>query len=112
MSELYWITVLGNLNGLGIAATIIGLVCTFTSLLKVQNDWDDWKKLFKGSCVVSVLGILLQIFIPCKHELYMIYGVGSTIDYIKENPTAKQLPDKCVKILDKWVDEQLQKEKK
>lgn len=42
----------------------------------------------------------------------MIYGVGSTIDYIKENPTAKQLPDKCVKILDKWVDEQLQKEKR
>ena len=26
----------------------------------------------------------------------MICGVGSTIDYIKENPTAKQLPDKCV----------------
>ena len=42
----------------------------------------------------------------------MIYGVGSTIDYIKENPTAKQLPDKWVKILDKWVDEQLQKEKR
>lgn len=42
----------------------------------------------------------------------MIYGVGGTIDYIKENPASKQLPDKCVKILDKWVDEQLQKEKK
>lgn len=42
----------------------------------------------------------------------MIYGVGGTIDYIKDNPTAKQLPDKYFKILDKWADEQLEKEKK
>lgn len=37
----------------------------------------------------------------------MIYRVGGTIDYIKENPTAKQLPDKCFKIIDKWTNEQL-----
>lgn len=37
----------------------------------------------------------------------MIYGVGSTIDYIKENPIAKQLPDKCFKIINKWADKQL-----
>lgn len=37
----------------------------------------------------------------------MIYGVGGTIDYIKENHTAKQLPDKYIKILNKWTDKQL-----
>ena len=34
----------------------------------------------------------------------MVYGVGGTIDYIKSNDTAKQIPDKCVKALDKYLD--------
>ena len=44
------------------------------------------------------------MFIPSTEQLYMIYGVGGTIDYLKENPTAKELPDKCIKALDTWVD--------
>lgn len=27
------------------------------------------------------------------------------MDYLKSNPTAKQLPDKCIKALDKWIDD-------
>jgi len=46
----------------------------------------------------------MWVFIPTKKDALLIYGVGGTIDYIKQNPTAKQLPDKCVKVLDKWVD--------
>lgn len=34
------------------------------------------------------------------HEIVL----GGTIDYIKSNDTAKQLPDKCVKALDKYFD--------
>ena len=34
----------------------------------------------------------------------MIFGVGGTIDYIKSNETINQLPDKCVKALDAWVE--------
>jgi hypothetical protein len=36
--------------------------------------------------------------------MMMIYGVGGTIDYIKSNDTAKQLPDKVVSALDKYLD--------
>lgn len=46
----------------------------------------------------------MNIFIPTTNEALLIYGVGGTIDYIKSNNTAKQLPDKCVKALDKWVE--------
>lgn len=84
MNELYWITVLGNLNGLGTAAIIVGLANIIIGLT-IYGDWNSCKKLFKFSCV----------------------GIGSTIDYIKENPIAKQLPDKCIKILNKWADKQL-----
>lgn len=36
--------------------------------------------------------------------MYLIYGVGGTIDYLKDNETAKQLPDKVVIALDKYID--------
>ena len=39
-----------------------------------------------------------------KNDALLIYGVGGTIDYVKSNETAKQLPDKYIKALDKWVD--------
>ena len=42
----------------------------------------------------------------------MIYGVGDTIDYVKSNNTAKQLPDKCIEALDKWVSSLNEEEKK
>ena len=111
MSELYWITVLGTLNGLGLMFTIIGFIGVPISFI-YRNDGHSWKKSFKFSCVGFGLGVLLLTFIPCKPDLYVIYGVGGTIDYIKDNPTSKQLPDKYFKIIDKWADEQLQKEKK
>ncbi|EXZ39654.1 putative membrane protein [Bacteroides fragilis str. 1007-1-F  len=31
-------------------------------------------------------------------------GIGGTIDYIRQNETAKQLPDKCIKALDLFMD--------
>ena len=41
----------------------------------------------------------------------MIYGVGSTIEYLKSNPNAKELPDKCVKALERWADEDKENDK-
>jgi hypothetical protein len=65
------------------------------------------RKLRKGanySIVTFIIGLILWVFIPTQKEALLIYGVGGTIDYIKQNPTAKQLPNKCVNALDKWVD--------
>ena len=42
----------------------------------------------------------LKYDIPMKNDALLIYGVGCTIDYIKSNDKAKQLPDKCIKALD------------
>ena len=66
---------------------------------------------FKRSIIVTLVLTVINIFIPTKNEALLIYGVGGTIDYIKSNDTAKQLPDKCIKALDKWV-ENLNEEKK
>lgn len=66
------------------------------------------KKFLIGSCVLFSLTFVLSILIPSKKELCVIYGVGSIIDYVQENPDANQLPDKTVKFLnavaDKYID--------
>ena len=53
---------------------------------------------------VTIIACLINFFIQTTNEALMVYGIGGTIDYIKSNKTTKQLPDKCIKALDKWVE--------
>jgi uncharacterized membrane protein len=61
-------------------------------------------KLMKIFVPILTISLLVEIFVPTTKEALVIYGVGGTVDYIKANPTAKKLPDKCINALDKWVD--------
>ena len=114
MSTLYWINVLDNINFLFIFIFIISLILSVAifpvNLIYTTDEISetlDYKRFTKTKhwaytlLIISTLGIT---FIPSKRELYIIYGVGGTIDYLKDNPTAKELPDKCIKALDTWVD--------
>ena len=69
------------------------------------------KKVFKGSFLVIVFGAIMAIFIPSTKNLLIIYGVGGTIDYVKENKDANKIPDKCIKALDKYLDDALKGDK-
>lgn len=114
MSILYWINVLGNINFL--CALIFMLSLMFSLAYVLANlicDADEIPKIFKHKRFIKIknwtytlliISTLLITFIPSKSQLYIIYGVGGTIDYLKDNPTAKELPDKCIKALDTWVD--------
>lgn len=131
MEELYWITRLGALNFLFNVIIFVSLVAIIILAMelfvikktsdneddknlelqvvtgKVHNEnmfYNFVKKQFIRAFIVFVVSIVCNVFIPTKNEALMIYGVGSTIDYIKSNDTAKQLPDKCIKALDKWAD--------
>ena len=61
--------------------------------------------------IITIFVGLIGIFIPSERQMYLIYGVGGTLDYLKENPTAQQLPDKYIKVLDKIADDYLTEEK-
>lgn len=111
MSTLYWITVLDNLKTLSIV--LFGVSITFTiisALLVITDDNGNEKehhnhiKARNIGCIALIVSLLGVMFIPSEKQLYMIYGVGGTIDYLKENSKAKELPDKCIKALDTWVD--------
>ena len=60
--------------------------------------------LAKRCAIAFFVSVFINFFIPTTNQALLIYGVGGTIDYIKSNDTSKQLPDKCVKALDKYLD--------
>ena len=131
MNEIYWITRLDAISDfLTIIAIVSFLISVVMAAFAMYNRFeaDDYAeggkyyncymqrfkiflKYFKRSILVIIVSCVINVFIPTKNDALLIYGVGGTIDYIKSNDTAKQLPDKCIKALDKLV-ENLNEEKK
>lgn len=119
MSELYWISVLGNLNIVG----IISLVLLFIALVIivvgciVNDDYycdkarGKYIRCMRALVIPFILSLAIVVFVPTTKELYLIYGLGSTIDYVKSNDKAKQVPDKAVEALNRYLDS-IKKDKK
>ena len=121
MSEIYWLTRVNSLNtifGWMIAIPIIVGILMFIAFLvlmeslrsnEIEKNWLFFKKYCKKFrnvlLPVFIVGILGIGFCPTKNDMLLIYGVGGSIDYLRNNPTAQKLPDKCIEALDAWVDE-------
>ena len=124
MNEIYWITRLDGICGfltiIAVFSVIATVVLFFIGLIKRSEAYiyDEDSPTFeqhietykmclyfaKRFAIAFFVSFFMNTFIPTTNEALLIYGVGGTIDYIKSNDTAKQIPDKCVKALDKWVD--------
>ena len=115
MSEIYWITRFDALNTIFIITLVISSIISIVAIIGwlVNSDEEyDFEKRIKKTCekvmriaiTPFIIGLIGVTFTPTTKEALLIYGVGGTIDYLKSNPTAKQLPDKCIKALDVWVD--------
>lgn len=112
MSDLYWIFTLGGLHNFFVACLVISIdmfifFFIITAVADSKCDEDTQEKalnITSASFIAVILCTLLTIIIPSKKELYLIYGVGGTIEYLKSNPNAKEIPDKCIKALERWAD--------
>jgi heme/copper-type cytochrome/quinol oxidase subunit 2 len=126
MNEIYWITRLDNIHLLSMICMVIGIIISgiITIIYYASNGqaiYDEAhgyvssaeenkgykntaKEALKWCIPVTIIFCLLSLFVPTTKEALAIYGIGGTVDYIKQNPTARQLPDKCINALDKWVD--------
>ena len=124
MNEIYWITRLDAICAFFLIVSILsflllGILLFVAKISKINaehdeencEDWNEYMQRYKEcmryakiGVIVFLVSVFINIFIPTTKQALLIYGVGGTIDYIKSNETAKQLPDKCIKSLDKWVD--------
>ena len=117
MSEIYWITVLGNLRTVALiifpmvtGVTILCVCILFSTMSAYDTDEIDTimrrkvKKITVFSAIAGFIMLMVAIFIPSKQDMYLIYGVGNIIDYCQDNPKVKELPDKAVEALDIWLD--------
>ncbi len=132
MNEIYWITRLDMINGWLIAFCVASGILMFITFIVVfvnynifitpntyYSDREDakvmiktFKPIRKYSFIAFLILLPLSILIPTKKEAMLIWGVGSTIDYIQDNDTVKQLPDKVVNALDAWVESLSDKEER
>lgn len=110
MNEIYWITRLDTVQGFCIAILVIGVACIFISCLRTVTSTEDitepsvTNKFKWVGIILTVIFLPLVMFVPSSRDAMLIFGIGPTIDYIQNNETAKQLPDKCINALDNWVE--------
>ena len=109
MNELYWLTRLEYIqNFLVIVMSVSGITMFISFMLWAMANYVEEAKLALkwviSSFTTLVISSLIFVFVPSTKEAVLIWGVGSTIDYLQENETAKQLPDKCINALNDWVE--------
>lgn len=109
MNELYWLTRLEYIqNFLVIVMAVSGMALFITFVLWLMANYVEEAKLMLkwvvGTFTTLVISSLIFVFVPSTKEALFIWGVGSTIDFLQENETAKQLPDKCIDALNDWVE--------
>lgn len=109
MSELYWITRFDGILTAIIMPMVILLIVSLGLFIASCDIYDETKRklIRKRAIIFGSIGIFLliaQAFIPTTKQALIIYGVGGTIDYVKSNETAKQLPDKAIIALDKYLE--------
>lgn len=127
MSEIYWITRLDLISGWLIGFAVVAGITTFISIVLYIANMSEYEmygregdkrwelfcgKLFKISLPCFFIFVVSSILAPTTNEAMLIYGVGTTIDYVKQNNTLQQIPDKCINALDAWVDSLTEKNQK
>lgn len=115
MNEIYWITRLDAIQTLAIIAVFILGILTSIYILGwfIKDDFENDSKFkdmaIKCAAYISI-PIFLLVFIPSKRDMLMIIGIGGTIEYLKSNDTAKELPDKVIMAIDKLLDDTIEEE--
>ena len=117
MAEIYWITRLDYIQEFLIAFLILTGVMIIVATICYCAD-DDFtnmspraRRVLKWTVPSFAIALSVLCFIPSTKEAMLIYGIGGTIDYIKSSDKAKQLPDKCIDALTRYVDS-IEKENK
>ena len=73
----------------------------------VDDEMEDWIKprvVIKWLIGIFITGLLILAFVPTRKDLYLIYGMGTIIDYAKENEKVREIPDKAIETIIEWME--------
>ena len=118
MEQLYWITRFDALRMVfdtilissGILGGILAVILIIGNTEIEDHIFNSMLKYLKIFAATFIITLTVKAFVPSTKEALMIFGVGSTIEYLKSNEKAMELPDKCIDALDAWVEELNKKE--
>lgn len=95
------------LTGIGYAATFIGYLVQKTDGYSDEETIEVLAKLKRKFGIAFFIALPLAMFTPNSKQAAVIFSVGKTIEYVQSNEKIKELPDKAIKCLDKYLEEYL-----
>lgn len=108
--EVYWLTRVGVIDEVarvmlilsGMALVLFPIMC---SLMELEDaEWFKPRTAFRWLAGMFIVGLLLKAFVPTKQDLYLIYGLGTVIEYMEGNDKVKEIPDKAVDAMIEWME--------
>lgn len=110
MNELYWLITLGRINTfLGACLSVSIIVALVSIIVFVESDYNGDKHI-KSKIILKLDALVILILscgytlIPSKEDLYLIYGAGTIMDYCKNTSKVKEVPDKAIDALNRYLD--------
>lgn len=99
-STMYWITTCDAIITTCILLSVVSSIIVL--LFGLPND-EEYRNRYKHitiiSGIIAIITLLIAIFLPSERQWYKIYGIGGTIEYVKNNPKAQQLSNKITDTL-------------
>lgn len=124
MNEFYWITRLDSIDHLLLAFAVVAVIVFIVGLIGFGVTFNDasyvsddggvkkmrshFKKMIIISFIVFFSTSTINTFLPSTKDAYVIYGMGGTFDYLKQNEKAKELPDTVVTAIDAYLNTQIE----
>lgn len=98
------------------SVTILGMLWSYTNLEDEGFEKKSAKKWLRNAFISNICFLILVLITPSTNTLYKIFGIGTVLEYAKENKDLKDIPDKTIKIinnyLDKIIEENANKDRK
>lgn len=113
MNDLYWIITIGKLEMVAkfaylacivfLTIFVVGMTVTHGDHSFDESTKKNFRKIVTIFGIVSLTLIGIWSFLPSEKDMYMIYGMGTVVDYCKSNQNIDSLPDNAIEALDTWV---------
>lgn len=115
----YWAEVMDGLKIFCLTVGIISIIAFIVFGIAMIIEYDDYrdkdsnygfyKKFANKLFVICVLSWLITIFLPSKKTIYLMRGFGALEECVK-NADAEKIPEKTIRLLDKYLEEELKKD--